>query len=638
MPTHNSKVRSEWTDRKPERFAAGQEDSSRSGVSLYYYLDIIKRHIWWGVVCFLVLFTSAILYTFVWVKPVYRATVVSEVEDSWSVLSPTGMLTSPKVTTYRHLIKNQDVLLEAMQQLGLVTESISFQERERRVKEFTNELIISNIEKTSIIEIHYDHRDPAQAARRVNTIVKVFLGKTLEDKKQKTDRGCKFIQGQLNEIGKQLNILEQKLQEMKVSGQTTEKTEILANKLAQIELSFVTQSSKLGVKHPQVVALQEEMAELKKQMMQLSPNDLVYLKILREKKLNENLFNLLNTRLKEEQIELEDKTIPFRVVSWALISDIPFKPNKKMLLILGVLLSLLISFTIILLRESLDLSLDTPEKLEEYLKIPCLVTVPRFKRFSQTINPSLKAQSQLAGTIVPDTGIPTPLPYSRDECELMERLRQLEIKINPEGDGATRVALISSMKGTGKTTLVSYYGRTAAEDGKKVLLVDLDLRNPHLHTKFNLHKEPGMVDILSKGMALNGVIKNIPQPGRANSLLNIITSGRPTKYPLRLIGSPYLDEFLETIRKSYDLIVFDTAPIPVAAETMILCRKIEGHIIVHKAGRLDRYIMGQFKSQFRAEEWDKCWGVVLNNCRYQEAGYYYGYYSEYYQSDESGAR
>ncbi len=585
--------------------------SSRQ-VSLYDYLEVIKRNIWWGVLCFLILFTIIAFYTLYWIKPVYRATALIEIEAAYSVLSPVGSLSVPKVETHIQLIKDQAVLFKALQELGVVTETISPAERERRLKDFAKPLTLSQKAKTALIEINYEHPDPAQAARIVNTIGKVYLEKLLEDKEQKTDCRGVFIKQQLNEVDRQLNALEQKLQEMKVRGQGPEKTEALARQLAQIELSYMTESTKLGVKHPTVTGLEEEMAALKKQMAQLSPSDLIYLETLREKTLNENLYNLLNTSLKELQIALADKTVPVRVASWALVPGQPFKPDKKMNLIAGALISLIIGLGIIFLRQALDLSLDTPERLEEYLKVPVLVTVPRFKRLS------------------PDGISGEPPHYSPDEQDLMERLRQLEIKIKPSGPGGTMVVMVSPTKGSGKTSIVAYYGRVAAADGKKVLLVDVDMRNPCLHKKFSLSQAPGLADILRDGVSLTEVVQNTPQPARVNATLNIIPGGHLTKSPLRLLSSPRLDEFLTTVRKSYDLILFDSAPILAAVETIILCRKIEGYILVHKSSRLDRYILGRFKSQIMTELKAKCWGAVLNNCRYQEADYYYGaYYSKH---------
>ena len=598
-------------------------------VSLYDYLEVIKRHIWWGVFAGLLCFATSIFYIFFWTKPVYRATALIEIEAAYSVLSPVGSLTVPKVETHIQLIKDQAVLFKALQELGIVTETISPAERERRIKDFAKPLILSQKEKTALIEINYEHPDPAQAARIVNTIGKVYQEKLLEDKEQKTDCRGVFIKQQLNEVTRQLNALEQKLQEMKVRGQGPEKTEALARQLAQIELSYMTESTRLGIKHPTVVGLEEEMGGLKKQMEQLSPSDLIYLETLREKTLNENLYNLLNTSLKQIQIELADKTVPARVVSWALIPGQPFKPDKKMNLIAGALISLIIGLVIIFLRQALDLSLDTPERLEEYLKVPVLVTVPRFKRWSQ-----------------PKTSPPT-ITYSRDEQDLMERLRQLEIKVSPPGLlGGTILAVVSPAKASGKTTMLAYYGRAAAEDGKKVLLIDADLRAPRLHKIFTLSRDPGLTDILRDGLPLTKVIQNIPlsyavphpdvtsgdgqQRAGVASTLNIIPAGQTTNAPLRLLSAPRFDNLLATIRQSYDLILIDSAPIFSAAETSVLCQKTDGYLLVHKPSRLDRYLLGRFKSQFMTGLKDKCWGIVLNHARYQSADYYsyYRYYKE----------
>jgi len=594
--------------------------------SLLDYLAVIKRNIWWGVCFSLLLFAGITLHLFFWVKPVYRATALIEIEAAYPVLGPTGSLIVPKVETHLQLIKNQEVLFKAMQELGLVTERINPLERERRTTDFAKPLTLSKVPDTPLIQIHYEHADPVQAARIVNTIVKVYQAKLLEDKEEKTDCRGVFIKQQLIEVTNQINALEVKLEKMKVSGQDMEKTGLLARKLAEVELSYTTQSSKFGVKHPAVSALEEEMASLKKQMEQLSPNDLIYVETLREKQVNENLYNLLNTSLKQVQIEAADKTVPARVVSWALVPGRIFKPDRKMNLIAGAFISFLIGVFIIFLRQALDLSLDTPERLEEYLKIPVLAVVPRFKRLAQpprAVQAAVKVDAPK--TVAGVANEATPQAFSQEERNLMERLRQLEV-IGPEARWGTMIAVISPIKTSGKTMILSYYGCAAAQDGKKVLLADLDSRKPSLHKKFNLARKPGITEILYDGLPLDQVVHNIPQP---TGVLNIITSGRTTDSPIRLVSSPRFDKFLTTIRESYDLILFDTPPVLPAVEVIILCRKIDGYIVVHKSGRLDRYLLAHFKTHFLTELRDKCWGAVLNQCRYREADYYGAYYHKY---------
>ena len=74
------------------------------------------------------------------------------------------------------------------------------------------------------------------------------------------------------------------------------------------------------------------------------------------------------------------------------------------------------------------------------------------------------------------------------------------------------------------------------------------------------------------------------------------------------------------------------APLLAAAEIMALCHKINGHILVHTSHRLDRYMLGRFRSQIMPSLKDKCWGIILNNYRYPTtAHYYYSYYSSRYK-------
>lgn len=584
----------------PANWRAGQ------GITLYDYLAVIKRHIWWGIISFLVIYTIIFLYLFFWAKPIYRATAVVEVETSYPLLGPTGYLSFPKTETHLQMFKNQELLLKAMAELGSGTETISPLEREQRVRNFAKSLTLSIVAGTPLIQVNYEHEDPIQAAQIVNTIVKTYLAKLPKEKEQKSIARLAFMEEQLKQVGKRLNDTDTKLQEMKVSGKDTKKTEILANKLAQLELDTAKQSSGLGEKHPSLLALEEERSALQKQMAQLSSSDLSYLTTLREKIVNENLFNLLNTKIKEVQIEMADKTNPVSVVSYALVPGEPFKPDKKSIIICGGLISLLIGFCIILLCQALDISLDTPERIEEYLNLPVLVTIPRF--------------TQYPSNVIHGIGAGSP-----NETEFIERLGRLATKI-PLSGRRTTLAVISPTKETGKTTIVTHLGQSEAANGKKVILVDLDLRNPALHTRFSCLRTPGIIDVLSGDVPLEQVIQNISGMAGTDATLHIIPSGHRKGSILRLFNSPRLDELLVSLKDAYDLIIFDTAPILIAPEVLILLRKIESWILVHRARHLDRYIMGRFKSEFMPELKDKCKGIILNYAPHKEFDYYSSYY------------
>jgi tyrosine-protein kinase Etk/Wzc len=589
-------------------------------LNLYDYLEVIKRYIWWGVIGFVVPFLAVVFYTLFWATPIYQAVALIEVEAP-SPIFETSVI-SPKVEMHAQIIKSQTVIFNALQELGIVNPSISPAEREQFIVGFMSGFSTSTIPNTPLLEIKYTHTEPVQASRIVNAIARAYLAKLLKDKEQKTDSRSSFIEEQIKNVQQQVNTLERKLQDLKMSGQGPVKTEFMLNKLAELESSALTQSSKLGTQHPTVIALEEEIVQLKKQIGQLSPIDLVYYETVREKKLNEDLFNFLNTRLKELQIEQADKTIPLKVVNWALVPGEPFKPDKRLNLIIGAMLGLLIGFSAIFLRQALDLSLDTPEKIEDYLKLQVLVTLPRMKKLSQQ-----KVLTDSSGVIAAD---------SDEQNLVIEQLEQIGIKAcSPEG---TTLAIVGPIKGAGKTTLSIYYSLTAIANGKSVLLVDLDTRKPMVSQRFNLPREPGMTDILTKGTDWRSVIHSVPvrldNPACADAslcMLDVITSGRGFSHPFRLFNSQRFDDFLADARKSYDVVILDTPPIIEMIEVAMICRKTNGYILVHKPGRLDRYLLSPFKLRILEELRDKCLGVILNQAPAQIGGYhYYDYYHRHY--------
>lgn len=180
----------------------------------------------------------------------------------------------------------------------------------------------------------------------------------------------------------------------------------------------------------------------------------------------------------------------------------------------------------------------------------------------------------------------------------------------------------SASVGEGKSTIASNIAISFAQDGKKVLLVDVDLRKPTMHYTFNKHMSPGITNLIMSNWRFQDIVKESGIRG-----LDLITCGPIPSNPAELLGSTSMDNFMEDMKKIYDLVILDAPPILSVADAQILSEKCDGTVLVVSAGKTEKRNLKKAKEVLLASK-AKMIGVVLNNFKLGKSHYYYEYYGE----------
>lgn len=181
------------------------------------------------------------------------------------------------------------------------------------------------------------------------------------------------------------------------------------------------------------------------------------------------------------------------------------------------------------------------------------------------------------------------------------------------------ILVTSSGPGEGKSTTVSNLAVVFASQGKKVLLVDADLRKPTVHYTFDVSNMNGLTNVLTKSSSIENAVSQTNEPN-----LYVLASGPIPPNPAELLGSKAMEEFIHDAYKVYDVILFDTPPILAVADAQILSNHVDGTILVVYSGETEMEAAAKAKELLQAAK-AKLLGAVLNHKKLQDSQYYYYY-------------
>lgn len=190
-----------------------------------------------------------------------------------------------------------------------------------------------------------------------------------------------------------------------------------------------------------------------------------------------------------------------------------------------------------------------------------------------------------------------------------EQFRTLRTNINfssPDKDIQT-IVVTSAAPSEGKSTTAANLAIVFAQEGKKVLLIDGDMRKPTVHYTFRTQNTPGLSSVLTRHCQLNAAIKSTYVEN-----LDLLTCGPIPPNPAELLASKSMDALLLKVKNIYDLVIFDSPPILSVADGQIIANKCEGTILVLKSGVTDKQKAVKAKETISLSN-SKLIGVVLNN-------------------------
>lgn len=350
------------------------------------------------------------------------------------------------------------------------------------------------------------------------------------------------------------------------------------------------------------------------------------LSVERQQKVKEALYLFLLQKREENELSQAFTAYNTRVVTPPHGSMIPTAPVKKNILLVAFALGLLIPVVIIFMRENMNTRIRGRKDLES-VTVPFIGEIPLFARKKKGL---FAKKPQEVKAIVVKEG-------SRDIINEAFRVLRTNLEFMTGKDKRSNIIVVTSFNpGSGKSFLTMNIAVSLAIKGKKILVIDGDLRHGSVSS---------YIDSPAKGLSdyLGGRIDNLDEiivPDSKQKLMDILPVGTIPPNPTELLFDDRLKQAIDTVREQYDYVLIDCPPIELVADTQIIEKLADRTIFVVRAGLLERSMLAELEKIYGEKKY-KNMSLILNGTegsggRYgYRYGYHYGYgYGYHYGSDE----
>ncbi|MGI4862000.1 MAG: polysaccharide biosynthesis tyrosine autokinase [Janthinobacterium lividum] len=490
--------------------------------------------------------------------------------------------------------------------------------------------------QTGIIAISMSGADPALTAELTNAVADSYIRQHLEQKQEEASRMLTFLSGELPHLKDQLESAEARLSAyQQKSGSFQPSTEAgiylqgaieYERQLTALRLQETEMLQKYTPDHPVIQSIQRQIAQIAASKAQFDTrfrgmpvNEANALSLQRDAKVSQDIYELLLNKVQELSLTRAGTVGNVRILDRALRPAYPIKPKKSLIMIAAVFLGLILGSLFVFARRQLTLGIEDPDLIENRMGLPMLGAIP--------LN---AAQVRWDSSYRRDRdGRRAILARSFPKDASVEALRSFRTSLQFALSDAPNNLLSMSgpVPGTGKSFVSVNLATLLAEAGKRVLLIDGDMRRGHLNEYFGMARSPGLSEMLQRNMLPSQVITQTDVPG-----LHAIWTGAIPPNPAELLESPETKGLLESLGHEYDVVIIDTPPILAVTDAAIISNIAGSSFLVLRSGiHSEREIAAAIKKI--SQSGTRIVGAIFNampvraakSGKYTGAGYNYVY-------------
>lgn len=685
--SHGKTTQLSWSPQLMRGWPFADTEVSETNIQLREYWRVIRRHRW-----LILCMTVVGLLVGGWIAttriPIYQATATMVIEPERPNLTSvegTVILTDSSWRFYEtqyQLLKSRVVAERAAKQLKAAgrdgempivrqsgpkqwwdeirnrllstvasSEIEGLEMAEYRNHEHLTALIQSGVavkghDNSEIVIVSYDSPHPEFSAEAANAVVDAYIELGLESRLDKVKRASSWLTERIDDIRKKVVESEaalQAFQDKEGMIDLKSREELTSNKLGLLnqevvagQMKYSELAKRYGPKHPKIIAAKAELESAKKRLdsesrgvVKTKKKEFALAKLEREVATNRQLYELFLTRFKETDLSTDYKLTNARVIDRAQVPAAPYKPNKLGIVGIWVTLGLTLGFIFAFLREHLDNTFNSTDKIEEKLKLPVLGVVPLLKMRGVGKRKHKLDRSKDHHT---ESEIPERYYIQQLQSSFAEAINHIRTGVAYSNvDSPPKIILISSaVQGEGKTTLATNLALSYAQLGK-TLLVDADLRKPRVAHVTGMGEGSGLVEYVAGVEPLKKCVVVDPD---CSELLILRGSTTPPN-PLELLSSKKLQNTIAELRSRFDHIIIDTAPVLPVSDAIVLAHLVDAVLMVVQS---ERTTLKMIQDALRRLEGAsiKPLGIVLAQVRHRKTSYYYDGHYEYSYSGYYG--
>ncbi len=327
-----------------------------------------------------------------------------------------------------------------------------------------------------------------------------------------------------------------------------------------------------------------------------------------------------------------------KVVDYAIVSNTPSSPNRVNNTLLGFGIGLVSILAIVILAELFDTTIRSEADLTQISAHPVLTAVPDMMTSGKggyyygegkkkSKKKKLLENESTKNVVLVGDGI------SFAAAEAYKLLRtKLEFSFADEKN-CRIIGVSSALAGEGKSLSSVNLAYSLSQLGKKVLIIDCDMRRPSLAAKLDIQRVPGLSNYLAGRIGIEVILQTYGSENEDQLPVHVIAAGRVPPNPIELLSSEKMEQLLEKLRECYDYIVLDLPPVGEVSDAIVAAKLVDGILLVACQNYCNRNAFTHAVDQFEFVG-ARILGVVMNRVSEGGRGYYrYGkrYYKKYYK-------
>lgn len=429
--------------------------------------------------------------------------------------------------------------------------------------------------RTGILEFTYQDYYPDRAAYIVNEVAAAYQRQNVEQRSVEAKTTIEFLENQLPIVRAKLDSAEKVLNSYRSqvgSADITTETKIVleSQKALQKDILALEQRRQETVRlfhedHPTVKTLDEqikryklELSKTSGQVKKMPEKQQEVLRLTSDVELNKILYTNMLNNIQQLRLVAAGEVGSVRIVDIAEPTLNPIKPKKNLMRMFGMFLGFCLAVGIISIKKRMHSGIKDARTIERELGVSVYAKIPKGS-----------AQQGIKGTL--------PLALAAPDDVAVEAVRTLRTSLEfmmPE-TGASVIAISGLIPGVGKSFVSVNLATLFAGTGKRVVLIDADLRKGRLHKEFGYHRDNGLAEVLMGKVSLEEAVK----PTSVENL-TLLVCGKVPSSPAELLGSQKYARLMETLRAQYDIIIVDTPPVMLVTDAMYVCRYADQAILV----------------------------------------------------------